>query len=249
MSIVYMGGVVLPTIVLTSNVVAASMVIFYDYVLTFNDEVELIWKQKLSWVSVMFYITRYLTILIRFAHIVFCSNVFGVIPLKPSGCILWQWFQVMTGQILFWVVELLLILRVFAYYGRKKAVLVGLLLLLVANCVAIAAMVATSLTSVQFVPNTDPAIHSGACVGYSIPRRFSSLWRVIMDVDVVARSYQWNESNRNNGTHLILNLRKEANRDYTQTAFAEASAFVEFKSNTVMEISQTTGSIDGSQAI
>jgi len=163
--------------VTTYNTVAASIVIFYDYVLTLGDEVDLIWRSKFTWVNILFYVIRYLTIFVRMIHLVFCTNVFGLLPVTPSGCLLWQWFQVMSGQILFLIVEILLITRVFAYYGRHTPLLIVLLFLLAVEFSAMVALVATSLPNGHIIPSllTDN-IHAGSCIGKYMPARFASLW-------------------------------------------------------------------------
>jgi len=162
--------------VTTYNTVSASMFTFYDYLLTFGDEVDLIWRAELSWVSMLYYTIRYLTFFIRLVHLVFCTNVFGMVPVSAAGCLLWQWFQVMSGQVLFVAVEILLITRVFAYYGRSKVLLICLLSLLAAEFAAMFALVATSLPKAVIVSNPLRNIHAGPCVGISVSSLFSSLW-------------------------------------------------------------------------
>lgn len=44
-------------------------------------------------------------------HLFFCSNVFGVLTITPGGCVMWGWWQVTTGQLLWISVEVLLIAR------------------------------------------------------------------------------------------------------------------------------------------
>ena len=124
-----------------------------------------------------------------------CSNVFGVVPLSPSGCLIWEWFQTLTGQILFLDVEILLIARgylpcfnppqwltlshlVFAYYGRNRALLVALLFLLAVNLSAVVGIDATSLPQAQFKTNEIPLFHSGSCINTNISLKFYNFWYV-----------------------------------------------------------------------
>ncbi|KIJ51933.1 hypothetical protein M422DRAFT_243506 [Sphaerobolus stellatus SS14] len=169
-------GSFVPAIVPSSNVVAASVVIFYDYVLCLDDEIQVIWKAKPSWVTWLYFFVRYYTILLRFVHLVFCSVVFGIPHLTLSGCVVWGWFQVMTGQILFIAVEVLLIARVFAYYARSKVVLVGLLGLLGANIAAAGLLVGLALQEKNLELSDNAIFHSGPCIGHSISNRYSSVW-------------------------------------------------------------------------
>ena len=109
---------------------------------------------------------------------------------------MWEWFQTLTGQMLFLDIEILLIAwgylhwfnppqwltwsyPVFAYYERNRALLVALLFLLAANLSAIVGIVATSLPQAQFETNDIPMFHSGSCIGTNIPLKFSSFWYVV----------------------------------------------------------------------
>jgi len=133
-------------------------------------------------------------------HLAFCSNVFGVIFLSSKGCLLWQGFQLISGQLLFVAFEILIIARgkyhfyhrspllisptpVFAYYGRDKKVLAGLLFILFANFLACVVMIATSVTSNHYISNTSPYTHSGSCIAKQvsgIATRFASVWYVLV---------------------------------------------------------------------
>ncbi|KIJ28035.1 hypothetical protein M422DRAFT_54782 [Sphaerobolus stellatus SS14] len=227
-ALVYGSGT--PSIVPSANVryflsVAASMVIFYDYALSFGDEVEFVWKARPNWVTRMYIFIRYFTIAIRIpigqsslikvpisSHLLFCSNVFGVIPVSPHGCVIWGWFQVMTGQILFISVEILLIARVFAYYGRRKIVLLSLVTLLTVNVIASATLVLTSFKDSHFKFNDIPAFHAGPCIGHSIQIRYSSIWILPLSIHcivillVVGRFLKNNETSGQYGPARLLSL-------------------------------------------
>ena len=100
----------------------------------------------------------------------------------------------MTGQILFVAVEVLLIARgkcllnstrvffqlcfltVFAYYGRMKTVLYGLLALLAANIAAAGLLVGLALTENNLELSDNAIFHAGPCIGHSVSNRYSSVW-------------------------------------------------------------------------
>ncbi|KAF8578431.1 hypothetical protein K439DRAFT_1529160 [Ramaria rubella] len=159
-----------------AHLVAASMFIFWDYVLTFGDEVNFIWRPKQNGVSILFYVIRYLTFFIRIIHLIFCTNVFGMVHISASGCLLWQWFQLITGQLLFLSVEILLIMRTFAFYGRNRPLLAALAFLLVGELAAMLALISITLPTSQIKANPLSDIHAGPCIGVYIVPTYSSLW-------------------------------------------------------------------------
>ncbi|KAF8578430.1 hypothetical protein K439DRAFT_484934 [Ramaria rubella] len=175
MTLIILGVPVVSESVTTYNTVAASMFTFWDYLLTFGDEVDLIWRSQFSWINFLFFVIRYLTFAIRIAHLVFCTNAFGMIKVTASTCTIWRWFQVLSGQFLFCAVELLLISRVVAFYGRKKPLLAALILLLVAEFSAMISVVVITLPKEVAMPNPLYNINAAPCVGISQPKLFSSL--------------------------------------------------------------------------
>lgn len=177
MALIVLGVSIVDANVSTYNTVAASMFIFYDYALTLGEEVELIWRGRLSWMSILFGFIRYLTFFIRIVHFAFCTNVFGPVPASHPGCVIWRWFQVLSGHILFLAVEILLITRVFAYYGRNKTLLSCLLVLLTAEITTMVALVATTLPGARVIIDPLPLnVHASTCIGVSTPPGYSSLW-------------------------------------------------------------------------
>ncbi|KAF8531924.1 hypothetical protein JB92DRAFT_2847579 [Gautieria morchelliformis] len=211
MSIIVLGVELVSQSYTTYNTVAASMFTFWDYLLTFGDEVDLVWRSPFSWVTIMFYVIRYLTFFIRIAHLVFCTNAFGVVHVTASDCTIWRWFQVLSGQFLFCAIEILLITRVFAFYGRKKSLLAVLLLLLAAELSAMISLVAISLPMEVAKPNPIPHIHAAPCIGISQPKMFSSLWvpplimQSILFVLLLGR-YFWTREETRPGSSSVLGV-------------------------------------------
>ncbi|GJJ09806.1 hypothetical protein Clacol_004030 [Clathrus columnatus] len=177
-TLVILGVAIVPQSVTTYNTVAASMFFFWDYLITFDDEVNFIWRQKQSYISALFYFIRYLTLAIRSVHLIFCANVFGYLGITAPDCTVWRWFQVLSGQILFCIVELLLITRIYALYEKSTKLLGVLLFFLLLEFSAMMALVITSLPK-EVAKGLPPAlahIHSAPCIGISQPKEFASLW-------------------------------------------------------------------------
>jgi len=166
--------------VLIYNTVAASVFIFWDYCITFGQEVELIWWSKFSLVNLLFFVTRYVSIGIRIVEVMFYTNVSGALHPSPFACAAWIWIEVLSGLILVLCVNIILIMRVFAFYGRNKRVLAYILGLFLCEYVAIVTMLAISVPKILVMPSSSeslpPNIHTGACLMLGIPTLFSRLW-------------------------------------------------------------------------
>lgn len=104
---------------------AAMSWVAYDIVLTFGEEIEFIWKAKWSLPKCLYIAARYygLITLIVYIAVTLLSNP------SETLCGAWQWF-IGLGVIFFVaVVDLILLLRIDALYGRKKKVFIPLLIL------------------------------------------------------------------------------------------------------------------------
>ncbi|PPR07614.1 hypothetical protein CVT24_004167 [Panaeolus cyanescens] len=105
--------------------IAAFVMLIYDHMLTFSDEVERIWKQKISGATILFLLNRYLTPL-QFIVII---NAFQDPSWTKEVCDRFVVFEGASTAALVGICELIMILRVYALYGQSKAVLAFLMLL------------------------------------------------------------------------------------------------------------------------
>ncbi|KAF8529366.1 hypothetical protein JB92DRAFT_2861729 [Gautieria morchelliformis] len=160
------------------NTLAASMFIFWEHCITFNEEVDLIWRAK-KWgtVNTLFVVMRYMAFSIRIVELVFYTNVFGLIRPSTSQCIAWLRFEAASGYILFFCVEVVLMMRVFAFYGRNRLLLVTLLALFACESAARITILGITMPNIVIVPNPlPPHLHAGACLIVSVPSIFSNYW-------------------------------------------------------------------------
>jgi len=160
------------------NAVAASMFIFWDHCITFSQEVDLIWRSnKWGAINTLFLVIRYMTLSIRVVELVFYTNVFGLIRPTSSQCVAWIRFEAASGQILFFCVEIVLILRVFAFYGRKWRILFALLALFACESAVRITILGITMPKIITLPNPLPSnLHAGACLITVVPPLFSSYW-------------------------------------------------------------------------
>jgi len=159
------------------NNLAASTFFFWDYCLTFGQEVELIWRSKWSPVKLLFYAVRYVTLVIRIVELVFYANISGFIRPSALACMAWVWFEVISGHVVFIGVEILLIMRMYAFYGGNKYLLSALFIVLILQHAASIFIMVMTVPKIVVIPTPLPShLHSGACLVVSIPNLFFHYW-------------------------------------------------------------------------
>ncbi|KAG2153706.1 uncharacterized protein EDB93DRAFT_1327217 [Suillus bovinus] len=166
-------------------IVAASAGVMYDWVLTFEQEVELIWRQRWSPITVLFLSVRYLGISYAVA------SMFMYVPTVPTTdtvsfilVILMNWIDIVANALL----GVIMLIRLYAMYGRSRKVLIPLAVFLVAGNMFIGVAVATTIAMRDF--SQEELILSGThqCTGHfngyylhldSVSWIFGTSWEVI----------------------------------------------------------------------
>ncbi|KAI0080432.1 hypothetical protein K474DRAFT_1769425 [Panus rudis PR-1116 ss-1] len=100
-------------------VLASTVMLVYDHMLTFEREYEYVWKQRTSIPTVLFFIFRYMTPIVSLINLVALNSPHWT----GSTCTNWIWLPVAMGPIINATAGIILILRVHAIYGRSKWVL------------------------------------------------------------------------------------------------------------------------------
>lgn len=133
-------------------------------------------------------------------ELVFYTNVLGLIKPSPSQCTAWLRFEAAGGQILFFCIEIVLILRgtlsflflfiysflnrsyftVYAFYGRSKPLLFCILALFALETASRITILAITIPEILILPSPLPQnLHAGACLVVKDPKLFSSYWYVL----------------------------------------------------------------------
>ncbi|KAG1798111.1 uncharacterized protein HD556DRAFT_220798 [Suillus plorans] len=105
--------------------VAAFVGVMYDWALTFGQEVELIWRQRWSLMTVLYLSVRYLGILSAAL-----SMVVGVPTISLTDTVSWMMFTVwyLTSLVAFAMLWVIIITRLHAMYQRDRKILIFLVL-------------------------------------------------------------------------------------------------------------------------
>ncbi|KAG2367154.1 hypothetical protein BDR07DRAFT_1372981 [Suillus spraguei] len=127
-------------------IVAASVGVMYDWGLTFGQEVELIWRQRWSLMTLLYLSVRYVGI--RYA-VMFMLATVPIIPMTDAvGRIVshvTQWMGVVVNAIL----GVIMIIQLHAMYQQSRKVFVFLVVIFLAIKIANAVMVAIMMTEIS----------------------------------------------------------------------------------------------------
>ncbi|KAJ7682251.1 hypothetical protein DFH06DRAFT_290830 [Mycena polygramma] len=115
-----------------SLAVAGLVVVIVEHIANFRDEVELVWKARLSISSVFYIWIRYFTLFILSIDVSFM--------LQPQTsdrlCQLFFFGQMATSTIIIISADLILVLRVWILYGRTRRLLYFMVPLIAAEMIA-----------------------------------------------------------------------------------------------------------------
>ncbi|SJL07979.1 uncharacterized protein ARMOST_11338 [Armillaria ostoyae] len=120
--------------------------LIYDIIIMLHKEVKYVWKSAWSFPKILYLFARYYAPL-YIIHMFVVYNIIGlsvklcvslfktrirVCEIFPSSCQTWFWAKVLLGEILFTtIVNIILVMRLNAMYGKKVKVLVFLVFLVI----------------------------------------------------------------------------------------------------------------------
>ncbi|KDQ55173.1 hypothetical protein JAAARDRAFT_37705 [Jaapia argillacea MUCL 33604] len=101
---------------------AALALLFYDILLTFDDEVHLIWSRPRSYTKFLYFYVRYMTLAAQISLVFTTGEASPNLQYTHYQCYLWEIWQEGFALSLIMAVDIILILRVHALYNGKKLV-------------------------------------------------------------------------------------------------------------------------------
>jgi hypothetical protein len=120
--------------------VAAVVVVVYDWVLTLGQEIELIWRQRWSVMTVLYFVTRY----IRIPYSVISALQYTTsVSMTDGECNILNYVKNMTDVVVPTMLGAIMISRLHAMYQRSRTMLIFLVIIfLVVNiaCIVITAI-------------------------------------------------------------------------------------------------------------
>lgn len=173
-------GLVNNVYILNINIVASSLLFFWDILLNLDRELKYVWKSEFSYITVLFGTIRLLVTGVTIIN--FFYNV-GMQGTTDSGCIANFWLNATFGLAIATCVDMLFIFRVYALYGRNKVLLRFLCTMEVIAIVAVACLISLSFPKVTIVAN--PVFHElpiMICVTLITPNIETYVWLPIVFV-------------------------------------------------------------------
>jgi len=147
---------------------AGFVVLLYDHILTFDFEVDLIWRAKAGLVSVIFLLNRYIVPLLL---IVDLFEMFDLPTNSQTLCKVWTTIQSVFTIASFMSIHTIVAMRVYALYNGKRWV--GRFLWVASVLYLVSSTAIIAMAHVNVIPDLQPEHHQ--CVG-SIPSFLWAAW-------------------------------------------------------------------------
>lgn len=164
--------------------VASFVVLYYDYLLTLPLECSRYWSApRITWASAFFYVNRYLSLL---AHIPVMFRYFWTSsdPDRIGICIHLSSFHQYLAQIMQGVVAVLLIMRTYALYSSRLAVLLVLCILSLATTACGVWRIATVRT-VEYSEENLPLRGCLLPISQHSAKKLAFAWTMMFSFEVV----------------------------------------------------------------
>ncbi|KAF8498296.1 hypothetical protein JB92DRAFT_2985107 [Gautieria morchelliformis] len=131
--------------IITYNNISATALLLYDTIVTLDQEINLIWRSSWSFVTALYLLIRHYSV----AYLILSSYVSINVFLTESFCGHYMVFQEWGTIILLPAVDILIILRVYALFGRSTKIGILLVVLWLAETISL-----FTLFQLDFKPTT-----------------------------------------------------------------------------------------------
>ncbi|KAL6300315.1 hypothetical protein BKA93DRAFT_829143 [Sparassis latifolia] len=189
MSLTELTGALHDIRIIRYSELASSMIIVYDHLITFNDELELIWNSSLSLGKCLFLVNRYyalVSVIFNNYGALFSSNTLGYVvtlfsflsssvqPIYHRFSLHWYKWQGWTGVVTFVLAEMILQLRLYALYFFSKKVLI----IMASTCIIATAFSAVVMGWVlsRISASSDAIPGIKFCVATGVSHHFWTFW-------------------------------------------------------------------------
>jgi len=188
--------------------IAALAWLAYDIALTFEQELEFIWKAQWSFPKILYVLARY--------YGLFNLAYYLSVALSPSVsvhyCEAWIWFDSFSNSVFFTTtVNLLFVLRVSALFHGKRSMLAFLLFLYIAEFIIEVVITVVTLRNIRMVPRT-PGLPIRGCSSDSAPTLTLISWVTCLIVACVFWMLTTYKLSRDMGVRTWFNLKLVATR-------------------------------------
>ncbi|TFK22090.1 hypothetical protein FA15DRAFT_671903 [Coprinopsis marcescibilis] len=127
--------------------VASLTFLLYDILITFDDEVEAVWPNRLTLTKMIFFFIRYFPLFLQISTLFIGTPPF---TFTARDCYIWNVYQALASLLIISAVDYILVLRVFALYAGNKAVKITTTMLYFAEIITISIGLGLSVPEFTF---------------------------------------------------------------------------------------------------
>ncbi|TFK44353.1 hypothetical protein BDQ12DRAFT_672835 [Crucibulum laeve] len=108
--------------VVNRSSVASLSFLVWDIIITFDDEVKLIWSRPWNYTKFVYFFVRYIPVMVQISLLFIGSELTPHFHFTPHDCYIWQVYQGVAASTILLLVDTILILRLHALYHGNKLV-------------------------------------------------------------------------------------------------------------------------------
>jgi len=163
----------------TYNYLAAGTLLIWDILITFDGEVEFIWRRKLNLINVAYLMARYVSLAIQCMNMATWTGLGPSLGPTQSYCIFEKWALTAAGWIVCPCLNAIFSARVFALYGQDKRILFLLRILFILDYLGLLILGFLSVWEENSFPNPYSGrlnLGMDACVEFNVPAQMPNIW-------------------------------------------------------------------------
>ncbi|KAF9260938.1 hypothetical protein L218DRAFT_1002251 [Marasmius fiardii PR-910] len=130
--------------------VAALAFLFYDICLTFDEEVELFWPRKWTFMKFNFFLVRYMPLLFQIPLLLVGTELTPQFHFTSHDCFIWQVYQGVGSVCIFMSCDFVLLSRIYALYHSNKRIQLLVYFCYILEIAALGVGLGLSLPGVKF---------------------------------------------------------------------------------------------------
>jgi len=146
--------------------IAAGVIVFYDIIVTLDQEYEFIWTKSWSYVKVLYLWNRYFGLLAILLDLI--TYIDGILTSK--ACFAWYTFQLFSSCLIIWTLQIIMQIRLWTLYDCSRKILVFMGLAFLSEVIAM-----TTIFGVM-AQGTIVVSSMGACMFLKVPNLGVAFW-------------------------------------------------------------------------
>jgi len=151
---------------------AGWVLLVYDWVISFDQEVDLIWDKPWNIAKGLYYFNRYIPLMLLCVHTMIYLNL----DVSKSTCLFWFQFEGWTGMTCIGAVEAILATRVWALWDGNRIILGILLFGLAAEMAVMSFILGTTSSRLDTISEVFPGVEFKVCIPLNTPPYFFAFW-------------------------------------------------------------------------